>query len=115
MCDWLATFAELAGVAPDAGEPHAVAPLDSRSAWSWLSGRAAASRRTELVYEHNMFEHPIASGGPVEAAEGAAPGALAAAPSCYTVNVSGVPRCVKGALSRGGWKLVLGPEKQNGW
>ena len=98
ICDWSATFLELAGLPPDAGEPHAVAPSDSISAWPWLSGRAATSARAELVYDHNMFE--LAQG---------------AAKPCLVLNYSGEARCARGALQRDGWKLVVGPEAQASW
>ena len=98
ICDWSATFLELAGLPPDAGEPHAVAPSDSISAWPWLSGRAATSGRAELVYDHNMFE--LAQG---------------AAKPCLVLNYSGEARCARGALQRDGWKLVVGPEAQASW
>lgn len=108
ICDWVATFAELAGVSPDAGEPNAVAPLDSVSAWPWLSGAQPASARTEVVYDHNMFQQPIERRGVV--------GYTGDGEPCYVVNTTGSPRCVKGAIRRAdGWKLVVGPEAQNLW
>jgi len=100
IADWHTTFCQLAGVDASAAEPKAPAPLDGLDAWPWLSGRAVHSSRTELVYDHNMFGH--SSGG-------------GAANCGRQINVSGVPRCLKGALAVHGWKLVVGPEHQNGW
>ena len=90
-----ATLCDLAGVNASAGEPDAPAPLDSISAWPWISGREIASSRREIVYDHRL-RRPTASDTPS---------------SC--LNISGL--CARGAIRVDGWKLVIGPEAQNGW
>ena len=76
-------------------EPFAPSPIDSVSAWDWISGNANASKRTEVVLDHRMFQN-------------------ASSNDCFTANASS-PTCISAAIRSGKWKFVLGPEKQNGW
>ncbi len=106
IADWVATFAHVAGIDPAAHEPYPVAPLDSVDAWPWLSGSTAESARTEMVLDHRMFLNATRQQG-----------------KCHVVRVSrgkggtaGVGDiCLSAALRQRQWKLVLGPEHQNGW
>ena len=54
IADWLATFCDIAGLDPRAGEGDPIAPLDSVSAWAWISGKEAHSAREEMVLDHRM-------------------------------------------------------------
>eukprot|EP00937_MAST-01D_sp_MAST-1D-sp2_P004643 g4643.t1 len=106
ISDWHATVLRLAGLDPAAGEPAAVAPLDGVDAWPWLSGARPASARSELVYQH--LQHNVTAAGGCAAAKG----------GWGVRDASGL--CSKGALrvddgAGGRWKLVVGPEAQNGW
>ena len=99
IADWHATICDLAGVDPSVGEPGAVSPLDGLSAWPWVSGAQAYSNRVEVVYDHRMFKN-------------------ASDPSSVCLRVTtdaGEVRCANGALRVNQWKLVVGPEMQNGW
>eukprot|EP00947_MAST-08B_sp_MAST-8B-sp1_P001461 g1461.t1 len=96
ISDWHATFTRLAGLDPAAGEPHANSPLDGMDAWPWLSGHKAQSERSEIVYEHSMYQSADKARDPA---------------ACF--NVSGA--CLTGALLHDGIKIVLGPETQNQW
>ena len=100
IADWLATFCAVAGIDPTAGEPHPVAPLDSLNAWPWLSGQRPDSARREVIYDHRMF---------LDVTKHRA--------TCYVVNASrtGGEACVSAAIRQDRWKLVVGPERQNGW
>jgi arylsulfatase I/J len=99
ISDWHATICDVAGVDPTAGEPNAPAALDGVSAWPWISGATQHSSRKELVYDHRMFEN-----------------ASSPRTECMVVDTKRVGKaCVSGALQRDGWKLVVGPEAQNGW
>ena len=101
IADWLSTFAAVAGIDPNAGEPHPVAPLDSINAWPWLSGAVPTSGRTEVVFDHRMFANVTKQRS-----------------QCYVVNTTSRPSgeaCVSAAIRQNNWKLVVGPEKQNGW
>jgi len=82
------------GSTPQLGS-HAPSPLDAVSAWPWISGRTSSSARRELIYDQ-IRTLPTTAHSPA---------------TC--LNVSGV--CVKGAIQRDGWKLVVGPEPQNTW
>eukprot|EP00039_Didymoeca_costata_P030846 m.31698 g.31698 ORF g.31698 m.31698 type:complete len:644 (+) comp8339_c0_seq1:63-1994(+) len=100
ICDWHATICALAGVNATAGEPHAVAPLDGVNAWPWISGTQQESNRVDMVYDHRMY---VNYSDPKRTKP------------CYTVNKTDGPHCVSAAVQRNGWKLVVGPEPQNGW
>ena len=55
----------------------------------------------ELVYDHHMFRNVSSN---------------SSQPPCHVAHLSsGEARCVQGAIQRDGWKLVVGPEKQNNW
>eukprot|EP01047_Picozoa_sp_COSAG01_P034050 COSAG01_NODE_2537_length_7450_cov_5.509411_3_plen_258_part_00 len=103
IADWHVTLCTLAGVDPADGEPNAPSPLDGMDAWAWISGRVPHSSRTELVYDHHMFRNVSTN----------------ASQPCHVAHLaSGEARCVQGAMQRDGWKIVVGPERQNsgfGW
>lgn len=101
IADWHATILTLAGLDPAAGEPHAVAPIDSINAWPWLSGVEAESSRRTMVYAHHQFANVT------KAVNG----------TCRQIRRAsdGARRCVRGAIVVDGWKLIVGPEKQPSW
>jgi len=54
--DYFATFLHLAAVDPAEPNQQSPAPVDSHNMWPYLSGVAVSSPRTEIVFDHLMFD-----------------------------------------------------------
>ena len=91
VIDWYRTFTQLAGGDPLSDQATAPAPLDSLDLWPWLSGQAAESPRSEIIYDHRMNT------------------------TDKRWNTSGLPGYASGALRVGDWKLMVGQQSQASW
>ena len=97
VADWYATLSEAAGMGPHvpAAGPAAA---DGMSVWPYITGQVSHSPRTEMVLDHRMFSSESA-------------GVCARGQSHWTWGNF----TTLGALRRGRYKLIVGPEGFASW